>query len=252
MISRDERSGRLHPLVEATEVDPAARDAYPWSLPAVTALTDGLDLDARVTYLVGENGSGKSTLIEALAVAAGLNPEGGSRNFSHSTRDSHSDLWEGLRLVRGSATAEDRLLPQGRELHQPPAVSNRSRATATRSAPTGAGRCTSSRTESRSWPCSSTASARRYLLPRRARGRASGPGTASPASQVGRSWSRPGFSSSSSPPSFTAPPRLPRGNNFSVRQGWPRPDRVRGNQPVRLGPELPRLSRSFVERLQGN
>jgi predicted ATPase len=40
-------------------------------------------------------------LIEAFAVAAGLNPEGGSRNFSHATRASHSALWEELRLVRG-------------------------------------------------------------------------------------------------------------------------------------------------------
>lgn len=88
--------------VEVAEVESAARGAYPWNLPAVAALAEGLALDPRVTYLVGENGSGKSTLIEALAVAAGLNPEGGSRNFSHSTRDSHSDLWEGLRLVRGS------------------------------------------------------------------------------------------------------------------------------------------------------
>jgi predicted ATPase len=77
-------------------------DQYPWSLPVIAALEDGVELDPRVTYLVGENGSGKSTLVEALAVAAGLNPEGGSRNFTHATRDSHSDLWEALRLVRGS------------------------------------------------------------------------------------------------------------------------------------------------------
>jgi predicted ATPase len=39
-----------------------------------------------VTFLVGENGSGKSTLIEAIAVAAGFNAEGGSRNFRFTTR----------------------------------------------------------------------------------------------------------------------------------------------------------------------
>jgi predicted ATPase len=75
-------------------------DAFPWTLPAVAALADGLALDPRVTFLVGENGSGKSTLIEAFATAAGLNPEGGSSNFSYSTRDSHSDLARSLRLVR--------------------------------------------------------------------------------------------------------------------------------------------------------
>jgi predicted ATPase len=55
-----------------------------------------------VTYLVGENGSGKSTLLEALAVAAGMNPEGGSSNYSFSTRDSHSGLWATIRLIRGA------------------------------------------------------------------------------------------------------------------------------------------------------
>ena len=42
----------------------------------------GLELDPSVTYLIGENGSGKSTLLEALAVAAGMNAEGGSSNFA--------------------------------------------------------------------------------------------------------------------------------------------------------------------------
>jgi predicted ATPase len=73
---------------------------YPWSLPAVAALADGLELDPGVTFLVGENGSGKSTLIEAFAVAAGLNAEGGSRNFQFSTRESHSALSGSLKLVR--------------------------------------------------------------------------------------------------------------------------------------------------------
>jgi predicted ATPase len=63
---------------------------------------DGLALDPAVTFLVGENGSGKSTLIEGFAVAAGLNAEGGSSNFSYSTRDSHSGLSRSLRLVRGA------------------------------------------------------------------------------------------------------------------------------------------------------
>lgn len=93
--------GFIRSIEIAPTDDGADRGGYPWSLPAVAALEEGLSLDPAVTYLVGENGSGKSTLIEALAVAAGLNPEGGSRNFSHSTRDSHSELWNALRLVRG-------------------------------------------------------------------------------------------------------------------------------------------------------
>lgn len=50
---------------------------YAARVPAVAALRDGLELDPRVTFLVGENGSGESTLVEALAVACKLNPEGG-------------------------------------------------------------------------------------------------------------------------------------------------------------------------------
>jgi len=75
---------------------------YPWELPAIEALTSGLELHPAVTYLIGENGSGKSTLLEALAVAAGMNAEGGSSNFAFSTRDSHSELWESVVLVRGT------------------------------------------------------------------------------------------------------------------------------------------------------
>ena len=54
-----------------------------------------------VTFFVGENGSGKSTLLEALAIASGFNPEGGTRNYSFSTYDSHSELCDAVRLTRG-------------------------------------------------------------------------------------------------------------------------------------------------------
>ncbi|MCI8514175.1 MAG: AAA family ATPase [Lachnospiraceae bacterium] len=54
-----------------------------------------------VTFFVGENGTGKSTLLEALAIASGFNPEGGTKNYSFSTYDSHSELWRALRLGRG-------------------------------------------------------------------------------------------------------------------------------------------------------
>ncbi|MEP6694510.1 MAG: AAA family ATPase [Chloroflexota bacterium] len=76
-------------------------DAYPFSIPAIREL-DELALDPHVTLFAGENGSGKSTLIEALAVAAGFNAEGGSQNMTVSTRPSHSDLHRHLRLVRGT------------------------------------------------------------------------------------------------------------------------------------------------------
>lgn len=60
-----------------------------------------LEFSAPVTFFVGENGSGKSTMLEALAIAAGFNPEGGTQNYHFSTYDSHSELCGALRLVRG-------------------------------------------------------------------------------------------------------------------------------------------------------
>jgi predicted ATPase len=83
-------------LVRERIADP---DRYPFSIPAIAA-ADGLSLHPQVTYFVGENGSGKSTLLEAIAVAAGFNPEGGSMNFRFSTRSSESSLAGALRLVR--------------------------------------------------------------------------------------------------------------------------------------------------------
>ena len=43
---------------------------------------DKLKFNKSITFFVGENGSGKSTLLEALAVAHGFNPEGGTKNYS--------------------------------------------------------------------------------------------------------------------------------------------------------------------------
>ena len=59
-----------------------------------------------VTFFVGENGSGKSTLLEAVAISYGFNPEGGTRNYSFSTYDSHSELYEALRLSKGARRAK--------------------------------------------------------------------------------------------------------------------------------------------------
>ena len=65
---------------------------YYTDLPAVKQIVreHGIALTKPVTFFVGENGIGKSTLIEAIAVAAGFNPEGGTRNYNFSTADSHS------------------------------------------------------------------------------------------------------------------------------------------------------------------
>jgi predicted ATPase len=81
-------------------------DQWPLTIPAVAqVMRDGLDLSA-ATILVGENGSGKSTLVEAIAMAFGLSPEGGSINGVHSTRPSESQLHEEMRLVRGAGASK--------------------------------------------------------------------------------------------------------------------------------------------------
>lgn len=89
--------------VDADADADAARRAgrYPFSIPAVRALAEPLALDPKVTFFVGENGSGKSTVLEALAVAAGFNAEGGTKNFSFATRPSHSALHRHLLVAWG-------------------------------------------------------------------------------------------------------------------------------------------------------
>jgi len=77
-----------------------ASDTWPLTIPAVgQVIAQGLDL-AACSVLVGENGSGKSTLVEALAMAAGMNAEGGSTGASHRTHVSESPLHEWLTVVR--------------------------------------------------------------------------------------------------------------------------------------------------------
>ena len=77
-------------------------NSYLRALPAVKYLMENecLGFDRDVTFFVGENGTGKSTLIEAIAVAAGFNPEGGSRNFTFATKNSHSELWKHLTVSK--------------------------------------------------------------------------------------------------------------------------------------------------------
>jgi predicted ATPase len=88
-------SGRFLRGVRLSEGAP--RDGYPFEIPAVRDLAS-LPFGA-VTCLVGDNGTGKSTLVEALAVAAGFNAEGGGRNLRFATHATHSDLHEHLETV---------------------------------------------------------------------------------------------------------------------------------------------------------
>lgn len=84
----------------------ASFEEFPFCLPALRGL-DSLEMHPAVTFLIGDNGTGKSTLLEAIAIAWGFNPEGGSANFSFSTRASHSNLHERLRLARSIRRPRD-------------------------------------------------------------------------------------------------------------------------------------------------
>lgn len=91
------------PFVREVRLDVVPDErVYPFSLPVLQGLVarGGLELSSPVTMLVGDNGTGKSTLVEAIAVAAGFNPEGGSESFQFTTRSSESELGGYLALSR--------------------------------------------------------------------------------------------------------------------------------------------------------
>ena len=80
--------------------DEIPEPSYVRGITAVARL-DELVFEGPVTVFTGDNGTGKSTLLEAIAVAAGFNAEGGTRNYRFSTYDDVSELCRALRLVRG-------------------------------------------------------------------------------------------------------------------------------------------------------
>lgn len=79
---------------------------YPFCLRAIRGLST-LDFHPRVTFFVGENGTGKSTILEAIAAAYGFNPEGGTKNFNFSSMNTHSDLYNYIKLVKGVKKPRD-------------------------------------------------------------------------------------------------------------------------------------------------
>ncbi len=70
---------------------------YPFN---ISAFGDGIDLNlnAKVTFLVGENGSGKSTLLEALAECCGFHAQGGNRDHHREVFTERSEFAQALRL----------------------------------------------------------------------------------------------------------------------------------------------------------
>jgi predicted ATPase len=86
--------------IQLSEEYPHDFSRYPLTIPAIANLGI-LQFAAGVTFLVGENGAGKSTLIEAIAIKAGFNPEGGTKNFTGKHHSTESSLHENLWLARG-------------------------------------------------------------------------------------------------------------------------------------------------------
>lgn len=95
-----------HYLIHAALPDGAAPDGYPFDLPAVRDLKN-LEFHPKVTFLIGENGTGKSTILEALAAAMRFNPEGGSKNFHFATNNTHSALYDHLKIIKGIRQPKD-------------------------------------------------------------------------------------------------------------------------------------------------
>jgi len=80
------------------------RNSYLYNLPVIKYLREKerLSFSSDITFFVGENGTGKSTLLEAIAVAYGFNAEGGSRNFTFSTNETHSELYNHIEIAKRS------------------------------------------------------------------------------------------------------------------------------------------------------
>ncbi|MDR1334054.1 MAG: AAA family ATPase [Holosporaceae bacterium] len=82
------------------------KESYLNNISAICSI-EKLPLDDSITFFVGENGSGKSTLLEAIAIAYGFNPEGGTKNFNFCTRATHSNLEKAITLVKGTKKPKD-------------------------------------------------------------------------------------------------------------------------------------------------
>lgn len=75
-------------------------DSYLRTIESISKITQ-LSFTNNITYFIGENGTGKSTLLEAIAVAYGFNPEGGTLNYNFSTYDDISELSNAIKISKG-------------------------------------------------------------------------------------------------------------------------------------------------------
>jgi len=100
-------NGRFIKALRLTDI--SQDDSYISRISVVKNLSsmEELSLHEKVTFFVGENGSGKSTLLEAIAVKFGFNAEGGSLNFSFSTKATHSELFRYIKLIKSFERPDD-------------------------------------------------------------------------------------------------------------------------------------------------
>ena len=80
--------------------DESMTDQYPFCIDLIQHF-DSLSFEKPVSFFIGENGVGKSTFVEGLAVALGLNAEGGTENFYFHTAETHSQLHHYLKVSKG-------------------------------------------------------------------------------------------------------------------------------------------------------
>ena len=90
-------------LKDGTDIDTRK---FPFSIPLIKQFKK-LVFNKPVAFIIGENGSGKSTLLEAIAVSYGFNPEGGSKNFSFKTKETHSDFYRYIKIGKSYNKAND-------------------------------------------------------------------------------------------------------------------------------------------------
>lgn len=96
-----------HKFIQSVSIDwnQIDCDSYLHDIKALKSM-EVLEFQENITFLVGENGTGKSTLLEAIAVAYGFNPEGGTMNYRFSTFDDVSELSGAIRMVKGYRRAK--------------------------------------------------------------------------------------------------------------------------------------------------
>ena len=75
------------------------KKGYPYDIPEIQHCED-IRFYPEVTFFIGENGSGKSTLLEAIAIAYGFNPEGGTKSAQFEVHNTHSDLHREIKLSK--------------------------------------------------------------------------------------------------------------------------------------------------------